>query len=65
MAKYKSKPARIVDKVRKMWKRPKGGASVTFGSGGTGHGSTTSDVGSDGEVPFKKKPKRKGRPDGF
>jgi hypothetical protein len=63
MAKYKSKPARIADKIRKMWKRPAGGGSVTFGSGGTGHGSTTSDVGSDGEVAYKKKPKRKGRPD--
>jgi hypothetical protein len=63
MAKYKSKPARIRDKLRKIWKKPPGGGSVTFGSGGTGHGGTTSPIGSDGEVAYKKKPKRKGRPD--
>jgi hypothetical protein len=62
---YKKKPARIQDAVRPMWKKPSGGTSGTFGSGGTGHGSTTSNVGNDSTVPLKKKPKRKGRPDGF
>lgn len=62
---YKKKPARVPDKARPMWKRPAGSTSGTFGSGGTGHGGTTSAVGNDGEVPYKKKPKRKGRPDGY
>ena len=63
MADYKSKPARIVDKVRKMWKKPAGGSSGTFGAAGTGHGSTTSPIGVDDTVAQKKKPPRKGRPD--
>lgn len=63
MSDYKSKPARIKDKLRKIWKKPAGGGWITFGSGGTGHGSTTSNIGSDGTVPVKKKPARKGRPD--
>lgn len=63
MAEYKSKPARIADKIRKMWKKPAGGGWITFGAAGTGHGSTTSPIGADGTVPQKKKPKRKGRPD--
>ena len=60
---YKKPAARIKDKLRKIWKKPSGGSWITFGSGGTGHGSTTSAVGSDGLVPKKKKPARKGRPD--
>jgi len=63
MAEYKSKPARVIDKVRKMWQKPAGGSWITFGAGGTGHGSTTSPLGADGTVAQKKKPKRKGRPD--
>ena len=59
---YKKKPARIKDKLRKMWKRPGGGKKIgQFGTAGTG---TISPIGSDGNVPFKKKPPRKGRPDG-
>ncbi len=61
---YKKLPARVKDMVRKIWQKPAGGGSITFGSGGTGHGSTTSPLGADGEVAFKKKPPRKGRPDG-
>jgi len=62
---YKGKGAgkRVKDKLRKMIKWPKGSGSVTFGSGGTGHGSTTSDMGSDDTKAYKKKPPRKGRPD--
>ena len=55
---YKKPAARIKDMVRKIWKKPKGGGSVTFGAAGTGHGSTTSNIGSDGLVKFKKKPRR-------
>ena len=62
---YKSKPARIKDAVRKMWKRPGGGSGMgPFGSGGTGSTGTTSPLGADPAVPYKKKPPRKGRPDG-
>jgi hypothetical protein len=64
MSDYKSKPARIKDKVRKMIKWPGGSKTGTFGSAGTGHGGTTSNIGTDNTKPFKKKPPRKGRPDG-
>ena len=59
---YKSKPARIKDAVRKMWKKPgapKTGWTVgTLGAGVAAKASQTSDV------PYKPKPPRKGRPDG-
>lgn len=64
MAEYKSKPARIVDKVRKMWKRPAGSGTVNFGTtiggvtGGTGGLAST-----HSSPTYKKKPPRKGRPD--
>ena len=57
-APFKKKPARLKDKPRKMWKKPAGGSNVTFGAAGTGHGSTTSNIGSDGLIKFKKKPRR-------
>jgi len=57
--KYKPKPPRVKDKVRKPVRRPAGAPSGTF-SGGGGF-SAQSQV---GEVPYKKKPPRKGRPDG-
>jgi hypothetical protein len=62
---YKGKGhgARIKDKVRKMIKWPAGSQSGTFGSAGTGHGGTTSNIGTDNTGPYKKKPARKGRPD--
>ena len=60
---YKSKPARIKDALRKMWRNPAASKSETIGSAGTGHGSTTSPIGADGTVPYKPKPPRKGRPD--
>ena len=59
MADYKKLPARVKDKVRKIWKKPAGGSWITFGASGTGHGSTTSPLGADSTVPVKKKPKRK------
>jgi hypothetical protein len=61
MAEYKSKPARIADMVRKIWKKPKGGSSGTFAGG---HGGTTTTLAVDDTVGYKKKPPRKGRPDG-
>ena len=61
---YKPKPPRAKDKVRKQWQNPAASGSETFGAAGTGHGSTTSPLGADGTVPYKKKPARKGRPDG-
>jgi len=64
MSKYVPKPARIKDKLRKIWKRPSGGTGMgPFGSAGGGSTGTTSPLGADPAVPFKKKPKRKGRPD--
>ena len=60
---YKSKPARVLDKLRKIWKKPSGGNLGPFGSGGTGSTGTTSPLGADSAVPKKKKPPRKGRPD--
>jgi len=62
---YKGKGAgkRIKDKLRKMVKWPKGSKSGTFGAAGTGHGGTTSPIGTDDTKAYKKKPKRKGRPD--
>lgn len=62
---YKGKGAgaRIKDKLRKMAKWPKGSQSGTFGAAGTGHGSTTSNIGNDDTKAYKKKPPRKGRPD--
>ena len=63
MADYKSKPARIADKLRKMWKAPAGGDLGPFGAGWTGNTGTTSPLGADSVVPVKKKPPRKGRPD--
>jgi hypothetical protein len=64
MAEYKSKPARIADKLRKMIKWPAGSSTLgPFGSGGTDSTGTTSPLGADSAVPYKKKPARKGRPD--
>ena len=60
---YKKLPARVADKVRKMWQKPAGGSWITFGASGTGDGGTTSPLGADGKVAQKKKPGRKGRPD--
>ena len=60
---YKNKPGRVVDKLRKIWKKPAGGSWITFGAAGTGDGGTTSPIGADGKVVIKKKPARKGRPD--
>ena len=62
---YKPKPPRVKDKVRKIWKKPPfGGGQTPFGSAGTGGTGTTSPLGADGTVPYKKPPPRKGRPDG-
>jgi len=62
---YKKKPARVKDKLRKMWKRPGGGKKIApFGSAGTDSTGTTSPLGGDSESPYKPKPPRKGRPDG-
>jgi hypothetical protein len=59
MSKYVPKPARVKDKIRKIWRKPPGASSGTLSGG---HGiSAQSQV---GEVPYKKKPKRRGRPDG-
>ena len=59
MTVYKPKPARIKDKIRKLIRWPSSPESGTFSGG---HGiSAGSQVGS---VPYKKKPARKGRPDG-
>ena len=60
MSEYKSKPARIKDKLRKIWKKPSGGGSGTFPGG---HGGTTTTLAVDDTVAYKKKPARKGRPD--
>jgi hypothetical protein len=57
---YKKKPNRVKDKVRKQPSKPKGGSSGTFAGG---HGGTTSPLAVDDTVAYKKKPKRKGRPD--
>jgi len=56
---YKPKPPRVKDKVRKAPSRPASESSGTL-SGGGGF-TAQSQV---GEVPYKKKPPRKGRPDG-
>jgi hypothetical protein len=56
---YKPKPGRVKDKVRKAPSKPAIEGSGTF-SGGGGF-SAQSQV---GEVPYKPKPPRKGRPDG-
>ena len=63
MAEYKSKPARIREMVRKLWKRPAGSSAMgPYGAGGTGNTGTTSPLGADDAVSYKKKPARKGRP---
>ncbi len=53
--------ARVKDKVRKPTVWPAGGKSGTFDGG---HGGTTSPLAVDDTKPYKKKPARKGRPDG-
>ena len=61
---YKPKPGRVKDKVRKAWKKISGGDHGPFGSAGGGSTGTTSPLGADSTVPYKKPPPRKGRPDG-
>jgi hypothetical protein len=58
---YKKKPNRVKDKVRKGVKMPSGGSSGTFAGG---HGGTATTLAVDDTVAYKKKPKRKGRPEG-
>ncbi len=57
--------ARVKDKVRKPTIWPKGSDKQgPFGSAGGGSTGTTSPLGADDALPYKKKPARKGRPDG-
>ena len=60
---YKGKPGRVKDKVRKAPKMPSSSKSGTLGTDGHG-GSATGATPNDDTVPYKKKPPRKGRPDG-
>ncbi len=60
---YKKLPARVKDKVRKMWKKPSSGKAYSDNLAGAGHGSTATGL-NDETVAYKKKPPRKGRPDG-
>ncbi len=55
---YKPKPARVMDKLRKMWKKPAGGKDKGPYSVGGADPSTGSPTG-----PYRQKPPRKGRPD--
>ena len=62
---YKKKGARVKDALRKIWQKPSGGSDLgPFGTAGGGSTGTTSPLGSDPAVTPKKKPPRKGRPDG-